>query len=409
MALRFTRLTRPAVRALGIGEKIAEHGIIAERTSAGDVRYRVNIMVDGQRIHRVVGRESEGVTREQAERTIETFRTKAREGRLDLPAGRKSHRTFAEAATEYLKRMDETGGKNVPNKRRHIDAHLSPYFGKHRADKVTTFLVQHYVKKRLADVRQATVNRELATLSHLFRRMIEWKWIKGEDAPRIAKGDEPRKKIVVLEDDHAAALMQAAIADQDGRLWLFVAFGLNTAMRHSEILRVRYDQVDFVNRRIFIPMAKAGEREQPITPALAAMLEKQRGMEADAAGYVFPAVGGTAKQPHRTSLAVPFQRAVIRAGLLPEKVTPHVMRHTAITRLVKAGVDLPTIQRISGHKTLAMVLRYVHVHGQHIDTAIAAIDTAFPALITPELHTPDLKGVGGASRVVGINAAKRVG
>jgi site-specific recombinase XerD len=32
------------------------------------------------------------------------------------------------------------------------------------------------------------------------------------------------------------------------------------------------------------------------------------------------------------------------------------MRHTAITNLVKAGVDLPTIQKISGHKRLAMVI-----------------------------------------------------
>ena len=48
---------------------------------------------------------------------------------------------------------------------------------------------------------------------------------------------------------------------------------------------------------------------------------------------------------------------------------------------------MPTIQKISGHKTLAMVLRYVHVHGTHIDDAIAAIDTGKFATITPELHT----------------------
>lgn len=79
-------------------------------------------------------------------------------------------------------------------------------------------------------------------------------------------------------------LMKAAISDQDGRLWLFVAFGLNTAMRHSEILAVRYDQIDFDSRRIFIPQAKAGEREQPITPALADMLLRQRKMEDDENG-----------------------------------------------------------------------------------------------------------------------------
>ena len=70
------------------------------------------------------------------------------------------------------------------------------------------------------------------------------------------------------------------------------------------------------------------------------------------------------------------------------KVTPHVMRHTAITRLVQAGIDIPTIQRISGHKTVAMVLHYTHVHGSHIDNAIETLDVGFADSITPELHTP---------------------
>jgi hypothetical protein len=72
-------------------------------------------------------------------------------------------------------------------------------------------------------------------------------------------------------------------------------------------------------------------------------------------------------------------------------------------RLVQAGVDLPTIQRISGHKTVAMVLRYAHVHGQHIDQAIRAIGRTLPQptenktgrTITQELHTPAEKAPVG--------------
>ncbi len=94
-------------------------------------------------------------------------------------------------------------------------------------------------------------------------------------------------------------------------------------------------------------------------------------------------------------MARAFSRAVVRAGMDPAQVTPHVMRHTAITNLVKAGVDLPTIQRISGHNTLAMVLRYTHVHGFHIDQAIRAIGRGLPepstnssvGTVTPKLHT----------------------
>jgi site-specific recombinase XerD len=78
-------------------------------------------------------------------------------------------------------------------------------------------------------------------------------------------------------------------------------------------------------------------------------------------------------------------------------VTPHILRHTAITGLVKAGVDLPTIQRISGHKTLAMVLRYTQLTDDHIDDSVAKLDSAFSDAITPELHTAPMEARKGAA------------
>lgn len=394
MALKFTRLTRPAIRTLDKGQRIHEHGITAERLASGDVRYSVNVMIDRQRVHRVIGRESEGVTREQAERAIETLRTRAREDRLDLPTGRKTHRLFSEAATEYLQRLEETlsegqkGFRDLPNKRRNVDKYLSPYFGKHRADKITSFLVKHYQRKRLDDgAKLASVNRELATLSHMMNAMVEWKWIKDAERPKIEKDDEPRKKIVVLTEETAEALFKGAVADQDGATWLFVAIGLNTAMRHSEILRIKWSDIDLERRRIDIPEAKAGQRIQPITAALADSLRKEQARRPKDDVWLFPATRDDTKTPYRRDMDRQFQRAVIRAKLDPTKVTPHVMRHTGITRLVMAGIDLPTIQRISGHKTLAMVMRYVHLTDDHIDRSIEAIGTGFLDAVTPELHT----------------------
>ena len=71
MSPKFSKLDRLNIRKLQIGEKIAEYGIIAERMASGDVRWSINVMVDGRRIHRIVGRESEKTTRTQAEQLIE--------------------------------------------------------------------------------------------------------------------------------------------------------------------------------------------------------------------------------------------------------------------------------------------------------------------------------------------------
>lgn len=346
------------------------------------------------------------LTREQAERAIEKFRTNAREGRLDLPKGQKIHRSFAKAGKEYLTRLEETigpgqkGFKDLPNKRRHIETYLTAYFGTKRADQISGFLVQHYTRHRLdSGAKQATVNRELSTLSHMMNRLVDWKWIKDEDRPRIVKGEEPRKKIVILTDETATALYNGAVADQDPLTWLFVIIGLNSAMRHSEILRIKWDDIDFEQRRIHLEEAKAGQRTQPISDSLAKMLKQERDQREDKTGWIFPTQSKGAKFPHRRTMHRQFERAAIRAKLDPSKVTPHVMRHTGITRLVKARVDLPTIQKISGHKTLAMVLRYVHLSDEHIDKAMAAIDTGMFGTVTPKLHTD---GIGHNSRGANI-------
>ncbi|MFP5469905.1 MAG: tyrosine-type recombinase/integrase, partial [Alphaproteobacteria bacterium] len=84
--------------------------------------------------------------------------------------------------------------------------------------------------------------------------------------------------------------------------------------------------------------------------------------------WLFPATG--AKSGHAMDIRKPFRRVVAAAGLDPDQIVRHTLRHTAITHLVQAGVDLPTVRRISGHKTLIMVERYAHQNGAHIEQAM---------------------------------------
>jgi len=178
LTLRFSRLDRRSIRDLKPRQKINEHGITAERLADGDLRYSVNIMVDGRRIHRVIGRESEGVTRTQCEEFIATAQTEARADRLSLPKGRKLALTVAKAADDYLRRLEQAGGKNLKVKRQHLRTRLKPFFGTMRLDAIRPFAVERYKKNRLGEsAAAATINREMATLSHLLNKALEWGWI----------------------------------------------------------------------------------------------------------------------------------------------------------------------------------------------------------------------------------------
>lgn len=65
-----------------------------------------------------------------------------------------------------------------------------------------------------------------------------------------------------------------------------------------------------------------------------------------------------ARTEHVMNIEKPWYRIMKAAGLDPKKVVRHTLRHTVITHLVQAGVDLPTVKHISGHKRLSMVEKY---------------------------------------------------
>jgi site-specific recombinase XerD len=81
----------------------------------------------------------------------------------------------------------------------------------------------------------------------------------------------------------------------------------------------------------------------------------------------------------------PFRRVVEAAGLDPKQIVRHTLRHTAITHLVQAGIDLPTVKRISGHKTLQMVERYSHQNGTHIQAAMDKLEQRYKSV---EINRP---------------------
>lgn len=371
---RFTKLTRPNLKKLPLGSKVCEHGIEFHRLPNGDGRYQINVMVDGQRLHRVVGNESDGVTRTQAEALIEQYRTEARHGRLNLPKRRKHHLGFTEASEKYEERLKLEGGKDLRSKKHRLRDHLKPFFGQKPLSKITTFDINRYKKLRQdSGAANGTINRELLTLSHIFSKAIEWGWI--DHRPCVIKQlKEPKGRFVYLTVEQVNRLLAEAQKDECFDVYKFMLIALETGMRRSEVLAIETQHIDFERQTIYIPKAKAGSREQPITKNLCRFL-KSLIQQAPDERFLFPSP--LSITGHRVTIEKPFRRVVKAAGLDPMEVNRHTLRHTAISHLVQAGVDLPTIKRISGHSSIQMVERYSHQNGEHIQAAMDKLEARY--------------------------------
>ena len=366
----FTKLTRINQRKLKANEKLQEHGIIFTRLENGDGKYSVCVTVDGQRIHRVIGYESDGTTRTQAEEFLSKTKTEAKEQRLNLPKGRKLPVSFSEAVKKYLERMKHE--KDYLCKERRIRLHLLPFFKNSALSQISSFDIERYKKKRQNDPLQnrvigitktSTINRELAVLSHLLNKSIEWGLIEKMPC-RINKFKEENERTAYLTVKQIKEVLKIAREDMNPHIYPYIFIALNTSMRHMEILQLKREDIDLNRRVISIKKSKTGAREQPISEELTRFLESFLRTRKE---YLFPSPKSCTG--HLKEIRKPFIRVIKRAGLDPKKIVRHTLRHTVITHLVQAGVDLPTVKRISGHKTLIMVERYSHQNTEHIQEA----------------------------------------
>lgn len=352
----FAKLTRPALRALKPGASISEHGITYTKLPSGDGRWSVNVMVARVRHHQVVGTESEGFTRTQAEELVARLRAGKREKAHGVRKARAV--TFRDAAKLYLEHLEATGGKDIPKKRERLTLHLNRLLGSAQLATLTQTDVRRYTAARTKEgATPGTVNRELAVVSHLLRLAgdaEELALLPGLPF-RVPRLKEPESKPVYLKPAEAQTLLSAADKDENEHVLAFCMVGLHTGMRLSSILRIRVDEVDLDRRVIWVDRDKAGERQQPFTAELAAFLGAH--MAKLEGAWLFPSA--RSGSGHATNVYKAFRRVVKAAGLA-KVITPHKMRHTMATNAAHAGVDAPTLQAMGGWKSRRMVERYTH-------------------------------------------------
>ena len=317
---------------------------------------------------------NEWLTRTQAEDFIAKTRAEAKKGRLNLPRGRKINLTFAKAATLYLEREKEADGKGLVSKERHLRLHLVPYFGNMRVDKITTFTVEKFRNSlRKQGAAEGNINRILATYRRMGRRLARWEAIPTPlPMIELKRADDHRERVLSVAEE--GALLDAALADSNSYVWLFIKIGLASSLRHSEILSARFDRLDPQRKRLRVQVKGGKWRKQPLSEEITQILLRERDMAQDPEGWIFPSPNSASGHIDRMKKA--FRRCVIRAGLDPSEVIPHTMRHTAITNLAETGADVKTIQEFSGHETLVMVFHYTHARDHRVDNAVEMMERA---------------------------------
>ncbi len=226
---------------------------------------------------------------------------------------------------------------------------------------------RRYADRRRRDgVADATIRTELQALRAALR------WAAGPQvaliavAPVITMPPRPESRVRWLTRDEAARLLAAC---QAHHVKLFVTIALQTGARSGAILALTWDRVDLDRRLIdFRQPGRSRTRKRrvpvPISDTLHAALT-EASQAATAETVIEWAGASIARIKHG------FQNVAARAGL--PGVTPHVLRHTAVTWLLQAGVDPWKVAGFTG-MTLEMVQAvYGHHHPEYLKGAAQAL------------------------------------
>jgi integrase/recombinase XerD len=150
-------------------------------------------------------------------------------------------------------------------------------------------------------------------------------------------------------------------------------------LRTDEVMSLKPRDVVLEEKRVEVLRGK-GHKSRTVyfrSDELAMLLERWK-RERPRGEYLFPTVRsaeGKGDKIDSRGFRITFKRYVDRAGLDPEVVTPHILRHTCATEMMRRGVNLRVIQEALGHKNIATTQIYTHVVNDDVRRAMSSQQT----------------------------------
>src|SRR5262245_28590329 len=311
--------------------------------------------------------------------------------RLERPCprhqARKVNHLLADVIREHLTAA-EIGKRSFRNDKRYGETWIKR-LGSRSLEEVTPADLEKIRIERLAGrlrrdddknqkprpVTPATANREYAFLKHVFNIAIRHGKTERNPVAKLKMLREPSGRVRYLSDEEEMALFAKLLTDESRDRARVL---LQTGLRKSEFLGLRWKDVDLKVGVLTIPRSKHGEaRHVPLTSDVRAIISR-RPRSLDASALIFPnSLGNTDLHWAEKD----FPEAVVAAKIKDFRL--HDTRHTFASRLAMEGVDLLTIKELGGWKTLSVVQRYAHLSPGHQRQAFERLVTRVASVSRP--------------------------
>ena len=255
---------------------------------------------------------------------------------------------------------------------------LAEFFGNKTLEVIDQGVVERYKLHRSQQPRKnthdgrlvspASVNRDLAVLRILFNFAIRLGAASRNPVAGVKFLKENYLHMRVLTSEEEGEYLQAA----SPLLRDVAIIMVETGMRPGEVCKLRTVDLDDKLGSVCVHEGKtpSARRHIPLTGRAMDVLAR-RGVEAKTE-WLFPSPYDPSKPVIEVRKA--HEAAVKRAGIKP-RFRLYDMRHTALSRMAMAGIDLATLKEIAGHSQIQMTMRYIHPTVDHRRRVVEKFET----------------------------------
>jgi integrase len=292
--------------------------------------------------------------------------------------------------------LERYGATIVPRKRsadrerymlRVILRHPMARLSLHR---LTPAEVARYRDDRLAAVSGDTVRRELAIVRHCLEvARKEWGFVLPSNPVhqvKLPRPNSPRERRAAVGE--LERLLSACEATSCRWLPAIIQLAVETGMRRSELLAMRWDDVNLGARTVLLRNTKNGlPRTVPLSVLALKIIRHM------------PRFGEMVFGVSANAVRLAWERLKRRAQVSDLRF--HDLRHEAVSRFFEKGLNMPEVAAISGHRDPRMLMRYTHPKAEAIAIKLGHERHHLDAPATPEQpkrgrKERPLAGVGNA-------------
>ena len=286
---------------------------------------------------------------------------------------------------------------------RQFEAYVMVRLGGKSPDEVTMMDVMNYLNHLRVERNNGSsaVIRQMVVIRSFYKAMVAYEHIKPLVNPTTylpSFKSAPKKLPVVLSEAEVEKLLDMpdthTILGLRDRALLALLYG--TGVRASECASLREEDVDFTEKVVKVTGKGGHERTVPMNDRVCRAMASYRLARGKRSGGDAFFVSCRKKPMSRNAIYERVRYHSLKCEI-PKRVSPHRLRHTFATHLVKAGVGLVTIRDLLGHRQITSTQIYLHVTAEDlrhaadrhpIDRFAETIGGLLPEIRRPVMRPP---------------------